>query len=166
MGNRRLRPKVAFARDVAGDRLRELQFASASFLAQEICARVRATADARNADVVLHCSCGDVWVQPAAFSDALRADGLRRAENARGYPVMLNVRHVGAGGAAWQSQNTWRWRAVDGRFRACASADNHRRERRHTPLRVGAGVDTTTSIWLRAHRPGAGTACDASTWRS
>jgi PAS domain-containing protein len=67
--------------------------------------RVRVHSDAKNVDVVAHCTCGPVRVQPEAFSDALYEllhNAVRAAR--RGHPVIVDVRDV-EGDVLWQVQD-------------------------------------------------------------
>jgi signal transduction histidine kinase len=131
--------------------------------------RVRPHADAKDADVVVHCSCAPVWVEPAAFSDALY-ELIHNAVRAtrRGHPVMVDVRDTADGDVLWQIQDAGEGMAADdlarigrppekarpdaqglGIARAWTVVDDH-----YGLLRFESspGVGTTASIWLPGAR--------------
>jgi two-component system sporulation sensor kinase A len=104
-----VRAKTLLGRTLARARLLgvgALSPVDARELMRQVVERVRSDADAKNVDVVVHCSCGPVWVEPEAFSDALYEllDNAVRATR-RGHPVMVDVRETADGDVLWQVQD-------------------------------------------------------------
>lgn len=75
-------------------------------LARQVRDRVRDRADAKDVDVVLHCTCSRVWVQPHSFSEALYElfDNAVQATRKR-HPVVVDVRDTVEGDVLWQIQD-------------------------------------------------------------
>jgi signal transduction histidine kinase len=110
----------------------------AAELLRQVCLRPRATAGKKNVQIVVHCTCGPVWVQSEMFSEAI----FRLLENAiaatkPGYPVFIDVRPGVAGQMVWQIQDTGKGMAMD----AIASLGE--------PHAVGSGVALASAIIQR-----------------
>lgn len=81
--------------------------AFAAVAARELLAQVRERvlprANSKNVDVVVYCTCGRVWVQPEALSQALfeLLDNAIKAAK-RGRPVVVDVRDTKDGDTFWQ----------------------------------------------------------------
>ncbi len=133
-------------------------------LARRVLERVRERADANDVDVVLHCTCGRVWVEPRSFEEALYEllDNAVQATR-RGYPVIVDVRDTGEGDVLWQIQDAGEGMSEQvlaglgrpsgaagqgGRGVALASAviEGHGGLLR---FESAPGVGTTASVWLR-----------------
>jgi signal transduction histidine kinase len=138
-------------------------------LAQQVCERVRDRAEAKDVDVVLHCACSRVWVQPNAFQEALYellANALQVTR--RGYPAIIDVRETGDGGVLWQIQDSGegmpeRAPAESGRLphpaelggRGLGVAFSRAVVEGHggtLRFESAPGVGTTASIWLPGKR--------------
>ena len=130
--------------------------------------RVQDLADGRDVDVVVHCTCGPVLVEPEAFSEAL----YQLLENAvretrRGHPVMVDVRH-GGDGVLWHVQDAGQGMPVQDVARLGQLTDVAWPEGRGLGLALAwavveehggtlrfesaPGVGTTATIWLPPHR--------------
>jgi signal transduction histidine kinase len=127
--------------------------------------RVRLDADARDVDVVVHCSCAPVWVEPESFPEAIYEllDNAVRATR-RGHPVMVDVRDTADGDVLWQIQDAGKGMADEDLARIGQPPDEAQPDGRglgvalawrvveehHGLLRFESapGVGTTASIWL------------------
>jgi signal transduction histidine kinase len=75
-------------------------------IVQQVCERVRDLADAKDVDVIVHCACNRVWVQPNAFTEALYELVANAVEaTRRGHPVIVDVSDTGEGDVLWQVQD-------------------------------------------------------------
>jgi two-component system, OmpR family, sensor histidine kinase BaeS len=133
----------------------------AAELLRQVCLRTRATAGEKNVPIIVHCTCGPVWVQAETFSEAI----FRLLENAitatrPGYPVYIDVRQSAAGEMLWQIQDTGKGMAMDaiarlGEPRSAGSGvgvANAIIQRHGGVLRFESapGVGTTVTLWLPA----------------
>lgn len=75
-------------------------------LTERVIGRLRARADAKCVDLMVHCTCHAVRVDPQAFSDALYEllDNAVRTTR-RGYPVIVDIRDTDDGDVLWQVQD-------------------------------------------------------------
>jgi len=142
-------------------------------LAQEVCDRVADRARSKRVDIVLHCSCDVVRVQPHTFSAALYelVDNAVQATKP-GHPVIVDVRETRERDVLWQVQDggagmSERVLAELGRpsrpplaIRSCmgvpiawAVVELHGGLIR---FESGPGVGTTVSIWLPGHHAATG----------
>jgi signal transduction histidine kinase len=110
--------------------------------------RVRASADAKDVDVLIYCTCGHVWAHAGALAEALH----QLLENAihatrKGYPVVVDARETSEGDVLFQIQDTGGGLEKPGRRVALASAII---EQHGGLLRFESevGVGTTATVWL------------------
>lgn len=101
------------ARSTRGADLHALSWDPSAFVsvdarevAEQVVGRVRHRADAKDVDVVVHCTCARVSLQAQAFGHALYEllDNAVQATR-RGYPVMIDIRETGEGDVLWQIQD-------------------------------------------------------------
>jgi PAS domain S-box-containing protein len=134
-------------------------------LIQRVLDRLWVRAEAKDIDLVVHCTCGPVWVQPEAFEEVIYEllDNAVRA-TPRGYPVIVDVRDTREGDVVWQIQDTGEGMAERGLAqlgrppaagrpggaghgvaRAWALIEGHGGSLR---FESAPGVGTTASVWL------------------
>jgi len=138
-------------------------------LARNVRERVRVQAVAKSSYIFVDCTCGRVWVQPAAFSEALYELLDNAVRVTRGcYPVIIDVRDTAEGDVLWQVQDagegmsdralaelgqsphaTWAEGSARGVAFAWAVIERHGGLLRFESTR---GVGTTASIWLPGAR--------------
>jgi histidine kinase/DNA gyrase B/HSP90-like ATPase len=138
-------------------------------LARQVRERLRVRAAEKNSHVFVDCTCGRVWVQPQAFSEALYEllDNAVRATR-KCHPVIVDACDTAEGDVLWQVQDagdgmsdrtlaelgqspqaTWAEGSGNGVAFARAVIERHGGLLR---FETASGVGTTASIWLPGAR--------------